>query len=276
MADVPAYFSAIVLYSNICIKLSTRLAEAERFLKNALILAAKVHREQMIPSIVYMLLDIYKRENDLEGKKAILEYIRQKHSTMLERLSEQPRYSFETHDRFSNINAIVSMGRLLIKGKCFAEAERCFNVATDLISGLNYDNGCIPSIEGIAEFYLKLGDRSKAGAFLEQHLENAIKHRELLPLYQELLDEIPYMREGLEIEGFKLELFSTLERDGICEAEDLLFSWLDTYPYVDFRELAKEFYELLSAKSDSELLQNDFSREEITDGYNDVIERYEL
>lgn len=277
IADVPSYFSSIVLFSRICIQLNTKLEEAESFLKKAMILAPKVHREQMIPIIIYSLLDIYEKQNAPAQRKAILQYLYQNYESFLSRLSELPKYSFETHDRFSNISAITSMGELLIDAKCFLPAEKCFEIATSLCSALNYDTGCISSIKTISAFYLNLGDRGKAKTFLDQHLAHAIKHCKLLPIYHELLDEIINMRDNLDLNSFQCEILDTLkEENGICKAEDLLFSWIDMYPLVDFRNLAKVFYELLSKKTNQELIANNFSKEEVVEGYNEVLKKYEV
>lgn len=60
-----------------------------------------------------------------------------------------------------------------------------------------------------------------------------------------------------------------------CGAEDLLFENLDSHD-LEYLRLAMDFYQTLNKFSDDELEKNNFSREEIFDGMNDVVKRFQI
>lgn len=68
-----------------------------------------------------------------------------------------------------------------------------------------------------------------------------------------------------------LELDRLIRERRICEAEDMLF---DNMVYDDkYVELAMDFYQKLNDMTDQELEECDFSREEVYDGYTDILTR---
>ncbi len=67
------------------------------------------------------------------------------------------------------------------------------------------------------------------------------------------------------------ELDKLLKEGKICEAEDILF---ENIRFTDrYLELAVDFYKKLNRMSDSELEENNFSRDEVLDGYIDILTR---
>lgn len=57
----------------------------------------------------------------------------------------------------------------------------------------------------------------------------------------------------------------------INQAENMLFDAVEENPTEDYFYVALDFYKELSNMSDSELEKNDFSREEIKNGMQDII-----
>lgn len=62
-----------------------------------------------------------------------------------------------------------------------------------------------------------------------------------------------------------------VESNDICHAENELFKYCKIYPTQESLQIAIDFYALLNQKTDMELLQGDFSREEISIGINDIM-----
>lgn len=74
-----------------------------------------------------------------------------------------------------------------------------------------------------------------------------------------------------EEDGIYIELDSLLGEGKICEAEDMLF---DNIRITDrYVELAVDFYKKLNKMSDNELENSDFSRDEVLEGYVDILTR---
>ncbi len=71
------------------------------------------------------------------------------------------------------------------------------------------------------------------------------------------------------------ELLHFLSRADICNAENYLFENLNTKSKSHLA-VALDFYERLNAFSDEELENADFSREEVKDGLNNVLELFGL
>jgi len=63
-----------------------------------------------------------------------------------------------------------------------------------------------------------------------------------------------------------------LDEHKICDAEDLLFSNFDNSR--EYLTLAIDFYNRLNGFSDDALENNNFSREEIYEGLNEIIRRH--
>ena len=88
-------------------------------------------------------------------------------------------------------------------------------------------------------------------------------------------ETISYTVENTEpltdIDRLYLTLDQLIRERKICEAEDMLF---DNLVFEDkYIELASDFYGKLNNLSDEELSNADFSREEIHDGYLDILTR---
>ena len=72
-----------------------------------------------------------------------------------------------------------------------------------------------------------------------------------------------------EIDKLHLELTRLIKEGRICEAEDMLF---DQMVFDDkYVELATDFYKRLNTMSNEELEQYNFSRDEVYDGYIDIL-----
>ncbi len=72
-----------------------------------------------------------------------------------------------------------------------------------------------------------------------------------------------------EIDKLHLELTRLIKEGRICEAEDMLF---DHMVFDDkYVELATDFYKRLNTMSNEELEQYNFSRDEVYDGYIDIL-----
>lgn len=70
------------------------------------------------------------------------------------------------------------------------------------------------------------------------------------------------------------KLKALLRKSSICEAEDLLF--LHYEASLEYMKLAVDFYQTLNGMRDDELEAHHFSREEIRQGLNDLMQRYGL
>ncbi len=72
-----------------------------------------------------------------------------------------------------------------------------------------------------------------------------------------------------ETDRIHLELDRLIRERRLCEAEDMLF---DNLTFTDrYVELAVDFYTKLNMLSDDELAAADFSRDEVYDGYIDIL-----
>ena len=86
-------------------------------------------------------------------------------------------------------------------------------------------------------------------------------------------NEITYQPEDSEIlshtDSLHLKLLEMIREGRIGEAEDMLF---DNIEFSDkYIELSTDFYRRLNSMTDSELDAGDFSREEIFDGYTEIM-----
>lgn len=71
-----------------------------------------------------------------------------------------------------------------------------------------------------------------------------------------------------------LNLRQLADEGKINEAEDLLFNEIEKNPKIDLLEAAIDFYGYLNEKDDSFLEKNNFSRQEIFEGLQDVQKIY--
>lgn len=92
-------------------------------------------------------------------------------------------------------------------------------------------------------------------------------------------DSISFIENTENISESELSLYEKLivliESLKINEAEDLLFDYLD-YDNVRGLSLAIDFYSRLNKLSDEELEKSNFSREEIKQGIDDILNMYKL
>ena len=93
-----------------------------------------------------------------------------------------------------------------------------------------------------------------------------------------LCDEIPSLgflpRDG-SLNAFKkfIKLIQEyVEHGKICAAEDLLFTCCTEYPFENWDLIAEKFYQQLEMMSDADLTAARFSREEISEGYQDFFQ----
>lgn len=61
----------------------------------------------------------------------------------------------------------------------------------------------------------------------------------------------------------------------ICEAENLLFQNLDTNN-IEYLAIALDCYQSINQLTEVELEENDFSRQEINDGLNEIIHKFHI
>jgi len=87
-------------------------------------------------------------------------------------------------------------------------------------------------------------------------------------LQYEIKDEANLSRADLLYQ----QLAKLLDELKICDAEDLLFSSFDNSR--EYLMLAIDFYNRLNGFSDDALENNNFSREEINEGLNEIIRRH--
>ena len=87
--------------------------------------------------------------------------------------------------------------------------------------------------------------------------------------------EIQDHEQKTEADMLYLRLQALLDEKRINEAENLLFSSLDTQD-MEYMRLAVDFYSKLNELSDDELEACDFSREEIDAGLKDVMLRFNV
>ena len=74
-----------------------------------------------------------------------------------------------------------------------------------------------------------------------------------------------------ELDELHLELCRLIRESRFCDAEDMLF---DNMQYSDkYIELASDFYSRLNVLSDAELDAGNFSRQEVYDGYLEIMTR---
>ncbi len=66
-----------------------------------------------------------------------------------------------------------------------------------------------------------------------------------------------------------------LDRDQICEAENLLYDWADGTDYTAFHA-ALQFYQDINEYSEQRLEACNFSRQEILDGLWEICGRYQV
>ena len=74
-------------------------------------------------------------------------------------------------------------------------------------------------------------------------------------------------------DGLYLQLQALVRRGDICEAEDLLYEYLEEPDSRTF-ETARRFYEDLNHLSDEVLKEGNFSREEILEGLQNLCQQF--
>jgi hypothetical protein len=88
-------------------------------------------------------------------------------------------------------------------------------------------------------------------------------------------DESSYVELEKQSDKLHNQIDELIEDCKFCEAEDLLYESLD-FSDISSLRLAMEFYEKLNSFSDEELESNNFSREEIGEGLDEILSRYGL
>lgn len=73
-----------------------------------------------------------------------------------------------------------------------------------------------------------------------------------------------------------VQLRQLVDNGKINEAEDLLFAEIEKEPKVELLEIAIDFYSHLNEKDEDFLEDNNFSRQEIFEGFSDVQKIYKI
>lgn len=84
--------------------------------------------------------------------------------------------------------------------------------------------------------------------------------------------------QGTISQGYLLlyQLKGMVREKRLNEAEDLLFDTIEKEPREEFLQSAVDFYADLQQMSDEELADCDFSREEIREGFSDILAIYKI
>lgn len=84
--------------------------------------------------------------------------------------------------------------------------------------------------------------------------------------------------DGVISQGYLLlyQLKGLIREKKINEAEDLLFDTIEAEPREEYLKTAVDFYTDLFQMSDKELADCDFSRDEIGEGFVDVLSLYHI
>ena len=84
--------------------------------------------------------------------------------------------------------------------------------------------------------------------------------------------------QGTISQGYLLlyQLKGMVREKRVNEAEDLLFDTIEKEPREEFLQSAVDFYADLQQMSDEELADCDFSREEIREGFSDILAIYKI
>lgn len=86
---------------------------------------------------------------------------------------------------------------------------------------------------------------------------------------------LPESKNYSEFDKFYVQLTEMLDNNKINEAEDLLFKNIDGLN-LNHLQIALSFYEKLAQKSEDELVKNNFSKEEVEQGFLDVLKLYNI
>lgn len=83
-------------------------------------------------------------------------------------------------------------------------------------------------------------------------------------------EESPQLSEA---DDLYVAMFALTEKGSFDEAENMLFACMDTKD-LTFLDVANDFYARLNSLSDSALAAGNFSRQEIQDGLEEVMEQF--
>ena len=155
--------------------------------------------------------------------------------------------------------------------------------AEDIISLMKtsdvFTGRCLISAELMKQYGDILSDKGKVQDSINLYMKSmwlyleAILTKEL-PEPENYYERVDFMIKNLELLEFpdplKLKLFEYYEFTGkFSKAEDILFELVES----DFNNIyttSKQFYRDLSLKTDEELINGNFSREEIEDGLEEI------
>lgn len=101
---------------------------------------------------------------------------------------------------------------------------------------------------------------------LVQFVAKTVFHRDAIQY--EIADET----NMTDTDTLYIRLRKLIAERRICEAEDLLYDHLDAND-PDYLKLALDFYQTINQLTDEELEANNFSRQEINDGLNEILHR---
>ena len=155
--------------------------------------------------------------------------------------------------------------------------------AEDMISLMNtsdiFAGRCLISAELLKEYGDILSDKGNAKESINIYIKSlwlyveAILTKEL-PAPEDYYERVDFMIKNLALPEFpdklKLKIFEYYEFTGkYSKAEDILFELIDA-GFNNIHNTGKKFYGNLSLKTDDELINGNFSREEIQDGLEEI------
>lgn len=105
---------------------------------------------------------------------------------------------------------------------------------------------------------------------LAQFVAKTLFHKDML-LYDFLLEDAHVQGDGLPP-----QLRDLVAQGRLCEAENLLFDNIPPDRNRGYLELALNFYHSLNLLSDEELRAAQFSREEIYEGMQDMLRKFDV
>ena len=155
--------------------------------------------------------------------------------------------------------------------------------AEDIISLMKtsdiFAGRCLISAELLKQYGDILSDKGKAQESLKLYMKSlwlyleAILTKEL-PAPEDYYERVDFMIKNLALLEFpdqlKLKVFEYYEFSGrYSKAEDILFELIES-DFKNIHNTGKQFYRDLSLKTDDELINGNFSREEIEDGLEEI------
>lgn len=138
---------------------------------------------------------------------------------------------------------------------------------------------CLISAELLKEYGDILSDKGKAEDSINVYMKSLWLYLEViiskeLPTPEDYYERTDFLITNLAMLNFpvqlKLKMFEYYEFTGrYSKAEDILFELIES-DFNNIHNIGKQFYRNLSLKTDDELTNGNFSREEIEDGLEEI------